>query len=74
MTAVPVRIPEAWSAAWFRQFYAEVLALQVGSGEVTDAELSAAVVAHNADPIAHGGIPPAVDTAAIEIHSFFLGT
>jgi hypothetical protein len=73
MSEAPFRAPEVWSAAWFYQLYDQVLSRQGGGGEVTDAELDAAVELHNASPTAHGGIPPEVDTVAIEMHSFFLG-
>jgi hypothetical protein len=74
MSGAPFRTPEVWSASWFNQVYDQVLSRQAGAGEVTDAELAAAVALHNASPTAHGGIPEAVNTVAIEMHSFFLGT
>lgn len=45
--AIPIRIPDLWSAAWFRRLYAEVL----GRAATTDD-----LAAHNANAMAHGGI------------------
>lgn len=53
---VPFRIPEEWSAAWFRQIYAEELAPMATTGGVTSADLTYAIGTHNADASAHPGL------------------
>jgi len=68
-TAKPVRIPREWSDAWFRDFYVQVLARDVVG--VSQADVSADIAAHNADPDAHGlSLVPAVRTD--ETHTFFM--
>ena len=66
---VPVRIPREWSDSWFRNFYAEVLARDATASQ---ADIDAAVNAHNASPDAHGGINTATPERADEAYTFFM--
>lgn len=52
---VPFRIPDAWSAAWFRQIFTEVIAKgdYLNGTYLSTSDVAMQVDTHNADPFAH---------------------
>jgi hypothetical protein len=52
---IPFRIPDNWSASWFRQYHVEVVAKGDYNTQtfLTIDDVNGVVVAHNADPFAH---------------------